>query len=72
MSEPTVTCVLCGRSRVVQPDGRGFPPDIAKRALRKVCKANGCQSDPRYRAGVVAGPWPSGQDGPQLTADDES
>jgi hypothetical protein len=51
-SEPTVTCQLCGRSEVVKPDGRGFPPDIAKRKLRKRCCAWGCTSDPQYRAGV--------------------
>jgi len=61
MSEPTVTCALCGRRQIVKPDGRGFPPDIAKRALRKECKANGCQSDPQYRAGVIVGPRPFGQ-----------
>lgn len=51
--EPTVACSLCGRSQVVTPDGRGFPPDIAKRKLRKVCRAAGCESDPKYTAGVV-------------------
>lgn len=53
MSEPTVTCELCGRRQVVRPDGRGFPPDIAKRKLKKICMANGCASRPAYRAGFV-------------------
>lgn len=52
MSAPTVTCQLCGRSRIVTPDGRGFPPDIAKRKLRRECAANGCACDPQYRAGI--------------------
>jgi hypothetical protein len=50
--EPTVTCRLCKRRQVVNPDGRGFPPDIAKRKLRKVCQAAGCPCEPIYRAGV--------------------
>ena len=57
MSAPTQTCSLCGRVEVVRPDGRGFPPDIAKRRLAKTCKANGCPSKPEYRAGFTfAGP----------------
>lgn len=58
MSEPTQTCELCGRVEVVRPDGRGFPPDIAKRKLRKACNANDCPSAPRYLAGVTFGPRP--------------
>ncbi len=45
---------------VVRPDGRGFPPDIAKRKLRKVCKEAGCSCDPVYQAGFVVGPRPHG------------
>ena len=52
-SEPTQTCVLCGDVEVVKHDGRGFPPDIAKRRLIKRCKAKGCMSQPVYRAGLV-------------------
>jgi hypothetical protein len=44
------------------PDGRGFPPDIAKRKLRKLCASNGCSCDPVYRAGIIIGPRPAGQD----------
>lgn len=33
---PTQTCKLCGRAEYVIPDGRGFPPDIAKRKLVNV------------------------------------
>lgn len=51
MSSPVQTCRLCGRVEPVTPDGRGFPPDIAKRKLRKWCKANGCPSDPVYTPG---------------------
>jgi hypothetical protein len=49
--EPTQTCQACGDVEVVRPDGRGFPPDIAKRRLAKRCKANGHTCDPKYRAG---------------------
>lgn len=55
MSEPTQTCTECGRVEVVTPDGRGFPPDIAKRRLAKRCKAAGCPSHPVYRAGMSPG-----------------
>lgn len=44
------TCKICGRQEQVTPDGRGFPPDIAKRKLKKWCNANGCKSDPQYTA----------------------
>jgi hypothetical protein len=56
MSEPTYSCGLCGRSMVVKPDGRGFPPDITKRKLVKACRANGCACEPVYRAGLTIGP----------------
>jgi len=56
MSQPTQTCQLCGRAETVVPDGRGFPPDIAKRKLQKWCKANGCPCEPRYQAGITVGP----------------
>jgi len=52
MSEPTQRCSVCGMSEVVRPDGRGFPPDIAKRKLAKRCKAAGHVSKPVYTAGV--------------------
>ena len=55
MSEPTQTCQECGRVEVVRPYGRGFPPDIAKRRLKKRCNAAGCPSKPAYRAGIGAG-----------------
>lgn len=55
---PTQTCLKCGRVVEVTPDGRGFPPDIAKRKLQRICKANGCPSEPQYRAGFIAGCCP--------------
>jgi hypothetical protein len=55
MSGPTQTCQACGRVETVRQDGRGFPPDIAKRRLRKRCKEAGCACDPQYRAGVRFG-----------------
>jgi len=59
--EPTVTCDQCGRRIVVVQSGRGFPPDIAKRKLRKACRTDGCQGEPQYRAGILIGPRPGGQ-----------
>jgi hypothetical protein len=53
--QPTQTCQLCGDYIVVRDTGRGFPPDVAKKALRKSCKAKGCDCDPKYRAGIGAG-----------------
>jgi len=52
VNQPTQTCQTCGRSLVVQPDGRGFPPDITKRKLAKLCEAAGHVSQPKYRAGM--------------------
>ena len=52
MSEPIVTCDKCSAHLVVVPDGRGFPPDIAKRKLRKQCRAKGCAGEPQYQAGL--------------------
>ena len=52
MSEPAYSCAECGRKVVVVPDGRGFPPDIARRKLRKLCAAAGCACKPSYRAGL--------------------
>lgn len=61
MREPTQTCQLCGRVVVVTPDGRGFPPKIAANRLRRICKANGCTSEPKYRAGLIIGEGIRGQ-----------
>jgi hypothetical protein len=61
MSSPTQTCEVCGDVEVVRQDGRGFPPDIAKRKLAKRCKAKGHACQPQYRAGVLIGPRPHGQ-----------
>lgn len=52
MSQPTQTCNKCGDIEIVRPDGRGFPPDIAKRRLVKRCRAKGCDGEPTYRAGI--------------------
>jgi hypothetical protein len=52
VSEPRMSCRICGRSITVVPGGRGFPPDIAKRKLVKDCKSNGCPCSPEYRAGI--------------------
>lgn len=55
-SNPMHTCLVCGDSELVVPDGRGFPPDIAKRKLAKRCKAAGHTCDPRYTCGFAIGP----------------
>jgi hypothetical protein len=52
-TQPTQECLLCGNVEVVRPDGRGFPPDIAKRRLQRRCKAQGCLCDPKYTAGIA-------------------
>lgn len=52
VTEPTQTCDTCGRVEIVRRDGRGFPPDIAKRRLRAKCEADGCPcKSTTYRAG---------------------
>lgn len=63
MSSPAQTCQVCGDREWVVPDGRGFPPDIAKRRLAKRCKAKGHTCDPQYRAGFIVGPNPRGMNG---------
>ena len=49
---PQVTCDRCGDVLPVVPDGRGFPPDIAKRKLIRKCRAKGCLGIPIYAAGL--------------------
>lgn len=56
-SDPAQTCRACGRSVKVRPDGRGFPPDIAKRKLAKLCQAAGHVSDPQYTTGFRLSSW---------------
>jgi len=63
-SEPTYACRLCGWTVTVRPDGRGFPPDIAKRRLQRLCKADGCPCEPQYRAGLALDPRATGQEVP--------
>lgn len=55
-SEPTQTCTTCNRVVVVKWVGRGFPPDMAKRKLARLCAAAGHVSVPQYRAGVLITP----------------
>lgn len=50
---PSQTCQTCGDFEEVRPDGRGFPPDIAKRRLAKRCAAKGHHCVPVYRAGLA-------------------
>jgi len=57
---PQQTCTTCGDKEEVKTDGRGFPPDIAKRKLVKRCKAKGHESTPQYRPTILFGPRPRG------------
>jgi hypothetical protein len=66
MSEPTMTCGLCGRVVTVRLDGRHHritAPDVALRTLERQCRAAGCACNPKYRAGIVPGGPFEGQDG---------
>jgi hypothetical protein len=51
MSEPTVLCEECLVSVLVDYTMGEFPPDVAKRKLEKLCKAQGHKSKPKYQAG---------------------
>jgi hypothetical protein len=51
-TSPVQTCQACGDFEIVKPDGRGFPPDIAKNRLKKRCEAKGCAHNITYRAGL--------------------
>ena len=53
MGQPIQFCAVCHDVEVVRPDGRGFPPDIAKRRLAKRCAARGHKCEPRYQAGML-------------------
>lgn len=48
---PIYSCLTCGRRVAVVPDGRGFPPDIAKRKLIRACRVDGHKAEPQYLAG---------------------
>ena len=53
--QPNYRCETCGDVEIVRPDGRGFPPDIAKRKLVKRCRKKGCACRPVYTAGIEIG-----------------
>lgn len=61
MSTPTQSCIVCGDTETVRPDGRGFPPQIARNRLAKRCKDKGHRCQSVYRAGVTIAPSPRGQ-----------
>ena len=53
MSSPIVYCTVCGTVMGVKQDGRGFPPDIAKRKLAKACEnIREHEAVIEYRAGL--------------------
>lgn len=58
MTAPMQRCQVCGDCEVAQPDGRGFPPEIAKNRLAKRCASKGHQCEPQYSVGI-AFPRPS-------------
>jgi len=60
-TEPRQKCEKCGRIETVKPDGRGFPPDIAKRKLAKRCERDGHHSQPIYTPGLSLGGLATGQ-----------
>jgi len=68
MSLPTQTCQLCGMVEVVRQDGRGFPPDIAKRRLKRRCNESGCTSQPTYLVGMSLRPAVGAQSGAILAS----
>ena len=49
----TMECLICRTVVEVVPDGRGFPPGIAKRKLKRSCGNRGCPCVPKYRPTVV-------------------
>ena len=56
MSSPIVFCNVCKHVMAVVQDGRGFPPDIAKRKLAKQCKdIRNHDGVIEYRAGMDEG-----------------
>jgi len=60
-TEPRQTCQLCGAYVVVTPDVRGFPPDVAKRKLQRLCRLRGCPCQPQYTAGLLLSREVTGQ-----------
>ena len=56
MPGPVQRCDTCGDVQAVMPDGRGFPPNIAKNKLAKRCKAKGHSCVPKYTAGFYFRP----------------
>lgn len=50
---PTITCTYCGRKRdATLHMGADFPPDAARKWLRKTCKHEEKPCDFGYRVGV--------------------
>lgn len=63
MSNPVVRCTYCNAKRDPQHHmgGRGHPVDKAEKYLLRHCKVIGMKCNFTYRAGVLVGPMPSGQ-----------
>ncbi len=53
MAQPLQRCEVCGDIEIVKPDGRGFPPDIARRRLQKRCHAKGHACRSIYTPGLT-------------------
>ena len=53
MSDPTITCTKCGKRRNCMQHMRSdFPPDAARKWLRRQCKIEGKPCEFGYRAGI--------------------
>lgn len=53
MEPPTITCTYCGRKRDATLHMRHeFPPDAARKWLRRTCRHEEKPCDFRYRAGI--------------------
>lgn len=53
MSDPTVTCKTCARQRSCMLHLRAdFPPDAARKWLRKTCERGRKDCDLVYRVGI--------------------
>jgi hypothetical protein len=53
MTSPTIACTYCGRVRDVMQHVRAdFPPDAARKWMKRTCKHEEKPCDFGYRAGV--------------------
>lgn len=61
-NSPFCYCEICGLKRSCDYHmAAEFPPDAAKRWIKKQHKLSGCNGDIKYRAGFTIGSLPTGQ-----------